>query len=500
MTKLFKWLRNSLIFFIALGLFLFIFVKFYIGAVNVPVFSKDFDSSVTRQRITVAEGFSVSIYAENVENARLLRFTQSGDLLVASTNLNQIVLLHRDANNDGKSDSKRILLDKLNGPNGMDFYQDWLYIAETDAIGRIKFNHETGETIGEYQHIITGLPDGGNHWRKTLRFGPDNLMYVTMGSSCNVCEEDDKRRATMVRYNPDGSNEEIFAKGLRNSAGFDWSPVDGHIYATDNGRDMLGDNFPHCELNKVEQGNHYGWPYANDDKIPDPDYGKNNAAIVNASIAPAFQFQPHNAPLGITFIRGTNLPVQYHNAAVVALHGSWNRSEKDGYKVVTLQWDSNNKIVQKDFLTGLLVDDDVIGRPVDVAEGPDGAIYISDDYANVVYRVAYAEQQRQLTLLKTATSFDVDGFSAEQSLAAIANSEKMKMIKVGAEIFAQFNCISCHNGKDEGAKTLKALGSKYNIETLTQFIERPNPPMPTVPITEQQRQSLAVYLIESYSN
>ncbi|MFT5690946.1 MAG: glucose/arabinose dehydrogenase [Oceanicoccus sp.] len=134
------------------------------------------------------------------------------------------------------------------------------------------------------------MPAGGNHWPKTLSFGPDDLMYVTTGSSCNVCEEEDERRATMMRCNPDGSNEEIFAKGLRNSAGFDCSPADRHIYATDNGRDMLGDDFPHCELNKVIQGHHYGWPYANDNKISDPDFGDGNESIVSTSIGPVFKF------------------------------------------------------------------------------------------------------------------------------------------------------------------------------------------------------------------
>jgi glucose/arabinose dehydrogenase len=181
-------------------------------------------------------------------------------------------------------------MDELNCPNGMDFLEGWLYVAETDAIGRIKFDHEKGETVESYERIVTGLPAGGNHWPKTLSFGPDDLMYVTTGSSCNVCEEEDERRATMMRCNPDGSNEEIFAKGLRNSAGFDCSPADRHIYATDNGRDMLGDDFPHCELNKVIQGHHYGWPYANDNKISDPDFGDGNESIVSTSIGPVFKF------------------------------------------------------------------------------------------------------------------------------------------------------------------------------------------------------------------
>jgi glucose/arabinose dehydrogenase len=493
MTKPIKWIRNIAIAIAALLLILYVVMKVFVGAVNTPIFGKEFDVTAVGKRITVPDGFSIGLYAEKVENARLLAFTRNGDLLVANPNLDQIILLERDANGDGKADGRRVVINQLNGPNGMDFFDDWLYIAETDAIGRIKFNHENGTTIGDYQRIVTGLQPGGNHWRKTLRFGDDGLMYVTMGSSCNVCEEEDERRGTMVRYNPDGSNEEIFARGLRNSAGFDWSPVDGKIYATDNGRDLLGDDFPYCELNKIEQGNHYGWPYANNEKIADPDFGKGNETIIESSIAPAFNFQPHNAPLGITFIRGKSFPQEYHNVAIVALHGSWNRTDKDGYKVVTLHTDKNNQITEKDFLSGLLQGDDVIGRPADVAEGPDGAIYISDDYANVIYRVAYAEGQTEIAL-PTSTS----SFSASDTLAAIDPEKKAAMSAEGANIFTQFQCSTCHEDGG-GVKPLKNIGEKYDLVGLTKFIERPNPPMPVYPLTDDQRTALSVFLIETYS-
>ncbi|MEH6912135.1 MAG: PQQ-dependent sugar dehydrogenase [Oceanicoccus sp.] len=493
MTKPIKWIRNIAIVIVVLLLTLYIVMKVFVGAVNTPIPGKEFDATTVGTRIMVPEGFSIGLYAEKVENARLLTFTRSGDLLVANPNLDQIILLERDENGDGKADGRRVVINQLNGPNGMDFFDDWLYIAETDAIGRIKFDHKNGTTIGDYQRVVTGLQPGGNHWRKTLRFGDDGLMYVTMGSSCNVCEEEDERRGTMVRYNPDGSNEEIFARGLRNSAGFDWSPVDGKIYATDNGRDLLGDNFPYCELNKVEQGNHYGWPYANNDKVADPDFGKGNEAIIESSIAPAFNFQPHNAPLGITFIRGKSFPQEYHNVAIVALHGSWNRTDKDGYKVVTLHTGENNQIIEKDFLSGLLQGDNAIGRPADVAEGPDGAIYISDDYANVIYRVAYAEKQTEIALPTSISSFN-----ASDTLAAIDPEKKSAMSAEGATLFAQFRCSTCH-ADSGGVKPLENIGGKYDLVTLAKFIERPNPPMPVYPLTDDQRAALSVFLIETYS-
>ena len=192
-------------------------------------------------------------------------------------------------------------------------------------------------------------------------------------------------------HRPDGSGEEIFATGLRNPVGFDWRPETGELYATDNGRDLLGDDFPPCELNRIERGGFYGWPYANGDRVADPDLGAGRERRIASSLSPAHAFRAHNAPLGIHFVRGARAPRDYHGAALVALHGSWNRTRKDGYKVVSLHWRPDGAIEERDFAVGFERDEDVIGRPVDVAEGPDGAFYISDDYAGAIYRVAYGE-------------------------------------------------------------------------------------------------------------
>lgn len=491
MNRVSKWAAYATGVITLVLLVLYIGVRLYVGAVNFPLGGEPIDPELVGQRIIVPEGFSIGIYA-NVENARVIRFSRTGDLLVAIPDLNKVVLLKRDANEDGKADGQSVLIDALNGPNGLDFYQDWLYIAETDAIGRIKFNHETGETEGEYEHIVTGLSGGENHWKKTLRFGPDEMMYVTMGSSCNACIEEDERRATMVRYTPDGNNEEIFAWGLRNSAGFDWSPKDGQIYATDNGRDMLGDNFPPCELNKVEQGGHYGWPFANGNKIPDPDFGEGNEALIASSIAPVFEFSPHNAPLGIAFIQGESLPSDYHQAAIVALHGSWNRSQKDGYKVVSLHWDDSGQIEERDFVSGFLLDDTVVGRPAEVTEGPDGAIYISDDYASVIYRVAYGEVQKLQLAVPTNPFIGLD------TLATLGEGQQLLLATEGAEIFKANQCVACHADDGSGLKKLENLGERYNLETIGEYIRRPNSPMPIYPFTESQRRALGVYLIERY--
>lgn len=362
-------------------------------AVNVPLRSLIGGSnpptpSEFRARVRVPAGFSIEIWASDVPGARFLRFTPGGDLLVSVPGSGRIELLRRDSDGDGRSDGKRVVMDDLNKPHGLDLHDGWLYVGETDAVGRIRFDAAEGSTHGDYERIITGIPTGG-HWTRTVRFGPDGLLYVSIGSSCNVCEEDDPRRAAIVRYRPDGSGEEIFATGLRNAVGFDWQPGTGALYANDNGRDLLGDDFPPCELNLVEFDGFYGWPFVNGDGVPDPDFGTKDPERVGAAISPVHSYPAHNSPLGLQFVRTQSVPPDFRGAALSALHGSWNRTQKDGYKVVSIHWLPDGTIEQRDFITGFEIDGDVIGRPVDIAEGPDGDFYVSDDFSGSIYRLAY---------------------------------------------------------------------------------------------------------------
>jgi len=360
-------------------------------AVNVPlgdVFGDGIgppEAEAIGTRIQVAPGYEIGLYAV-VPRAREILATPAGDVLVSVADTGEIVRLGADRDADGRPDTQGVLLEGLDRPNGMDLHQGWLYVAEGSAIGRVRYDVATGQTSGRFERIVEGLPNGGNHWRRTVRFGPDGWLYVTVGSSCNVCEESEPWRAAMLRFRPDGSEGRLYARGLRNSADFDWQPTTGALFATDNGRDLLGDDYPPCELDEIVDGGDYGWPVANGDRDPDPDYGEGQQARIEASLPPVFSFRPHNAPLGIQFLERPQ-PGDYRGAAIVALHGSWNRTEKDGYKFVSLHWDDDGRIVSRDFVWGFLVDDGVIGRPVDVTEGPDGTIYLSDDYAGVVYRV-----------------------------------------------------------------------------------------------------------------
>lgn len=445
-----------------------------------------------QSRLTVPDGFSVGLYAGNIENARFIEFSRTGDLIVAQPREGKITLIERDRDENGQGDNARTLLENLNRPHSIDFFGNYLYIAESTAVGRVPFDHVTGELMGAYERIITDLGDEGNHWTKTLRFGPDGQLYLSSGSTCNVCEETDSQRATITRYEPDGSGEERFATGLRNAVGFDWGP-DGALYATDNGRDLLGDDYPVCELNKIEQGGFYGWPYINGYGDPDPDLGQAGPAEGVRAIDPVHGFRAHNAPLGIRFVASDAFPETHQDVALVALHGSWNRSTYDGYKVVSLHAQEDGGFEERDFLAGFELDGDVMGRPVDLANGPDGCVYVSDDYAMAIYRVCYGVDQSPAQL--TAASLPADSGLADFDPQALAT-----MAARGEELFRTRGCRGCHvinvDKAPFGMRHLQDLSDKYTVESMASFFKTPTPPMPPVRLgSPEDELALTVYLL-----
>ncbi len=434
-------------------------------------------------RLRAPEGATVTRFAGEVPNVRLLRVTPAGDLLASMPRAGRIVLLRPDA--------VQTLVSGLDRPHGIDWRDGWLFIAESDAVRRIRFDPATRETKGTPETVVSGLPSGGNHWTRTLRFGPDGWMYVSVGSSCNVCFEKDPRRAAIVRYRPDGSGEEIFASGLRNAVGFDWRPGTDEMYATDNGRDYLGDDLPPCELDLVVRGGFYGWPVANGNRVPDPDHGRGHEKDIARSIPSVHAFRAHNAPLGITFLRGERLPAPYRGAALVALHGSWNRTKKDGYKVVSLHWGPGGTISERDFLTGFLENDDVIGRPVDVAEGADGAIYVSDDHGGAVFRVAFGEGAKGGSTPPPSTGETVTAAPRPRPPFAAA------AIEHGRVLYKRHKCATCHEAKPPkpGVKPLRGLSERYTAVSLAELLRVPTPPMPAPDLTAAERNDLAAFLL-----
>ena len=347
-------------------------------------------AAVVAARLQVPPGFQVSIHAGDVPQARMIELTPAGDLIVSQSRLGRITLLGADHDGDGHPDRRAVLLDGLDRPHGLELREGWLYFAELRRVSRVRFDAGRGAISGVPEVLVDGLPGDEGHRNRSLRFGPDGMLYLSIGSSCNVCVEKDERRATIMRMKPDGSDARIFARGLRNSVGMDFAPWDGAFYATDNGRDLLGDDFPPCELNRIEENGFYGWPYINGFGRLDPDFGKGREALLAAARSPVHGFRAHNAPLGIRFLRAARRAPGFEHAALVALHGSWNRSKPDGYQVVSLHWRNDGRIEERPFLWGFLDATGIIGRPVDIAEADDGTLYVSDDYAGVIYRVRYS--------------------------------------------------------------------------------------------------------------
>lgn len=443
----------------------------------------------TAGRLRAPEGLTVGHYAADLQGVRFLRFTPSGDLLASQPRVGRVVLLAPDRNGDGRSDGVRVLLEGLNRPHGIDLQPGWLYVAETDAVGRVRFDAETGTTSGSFERVVTGLPAGGNHWTRTVRFGPDGAMYVSVGSSCNACREDDVRRASLLRFDPDGGGGRIFASGLRNTVGFDWQPGTGRLFGTDNGRDLLGDDMPPCELNEIREGAFYGWPFAHGDRMPDPDLGAGHEEAIARSRPPVHAFRAHVAPLGITFVRSPEAPEAIRGAALVALHGSWNRTRKDGYEVVSLHFGEDGRVEERPFLTGFLRDENVIGRPVDVAEGTDGAIYVSDDYAGTIYRVAAGPVAAATTPPERTTS----GGAAAEDAGDVAR---------GRALFDGHGCAGCHVAERALAgvvvRPLAGLSHRYGATDLAAFLATPTPPMPVAPLSDADRRDLSAFLLARF--
>jgi glucose/arabinose dehydrogenase len=332
-------------------------------------------------------GFAVNVFAEGLDGARFLALSPSGVVYLTQPGRGQVVALP-DADGDGKADRVEVVARGLDRPHGIVFHAGALWIAETGRV--LRFPNDRGGPAGRPQVVVRGLPSGGNHWTRTITFGPkDGMLYVSVGSSCNLCEERDPRRAAILRYRPDGSGQEIFARGLRNAVGLAWNPITGELWATHNERDMLGDDLPPEEIvNIIQRGGDYGWPYCYGNRIPNPEYG--DAARCANTIAPAITDTAHSAPLGCAFYTGNQFPREYHGDFFVCYHGSWNRSRPTGYKVVRVRVRDGRPWKIEPFLTGFRTGEEPpIGRPVDALVARDGSLLISDDSGGRVFRVRY---------------------------------------------------------------------------------------------------------------
>jgi glucose/arabinose dehydrogenase len=348
------------------------------------------NSSFLLDNLDAPEGFSVEVFADNVANARQLARGGNGTIYVGSRGEGKVYAI-TDSNNDYRADSVHVVAEDLRLPSGIAYQNGDLYIGAVSKILRLDDIDSQLQNPPKPQVITDTYPTEGHHGWKFIDFGPDGKLYVPVGAPCNICEHDNDIFASITRINPDGTGREIVAHGVRNSVGFDWDPTTGDLWFTDNGRDWMGDNRPPCELNHLsEDGQHFGYPYKHGTDIWDPEFGEKGKGMAQEFQPPAQELGPHVAPLGMLFYTGDMFPPKYKNQVLIAEHGSWNRSEKIGYRITKVTLQNGQAVSYEPFVDGWLLNNDaVLGRPVDLLQLPDGSVLISDDHSGTIYRVTY---------------------------------------------------------------------------------------------------------------
>ena len=345
--------------------------------------------------ILLPNGFEATIFAEGLNGPRFSHVGPDGHLYVADRRNNRIVRLP-DENGDGRADSIEIFAEELNAVHSLVFHEGAWYVGVPSGVIRLEDTNNDGTADSRTTLIDTYTPPG-QHSTRTIEFLPDGRLLISAGSTCNVCLEEDPRRAAITVYDsPVGQDqltgEQIFATGLRNAVGLAINPATGQLWATNNGRDLMGDDLPPESIYIVEEGKDYGWPFCHSGDLIDPDMGEDNSC--ESVEQPAATMQAHVAPLGMTFYTGNTFPDEYHGDLFIALHGSWNRSSPVGYSIVRLPL-QNGELMRRpveDFAIGWLKEDNSAdGRPVDVTVGSDGALYVTDDKGGFVYRIQYTK-------------------------------------------------------------------------------------------------------------
>ena len=347
------------------------------------------DSKAALENIELPPGFRIELFTDRVPGARSMALSPNGTLFVGTREKGNVYAIP-GAGRSPKPGEVVTVLSGLTMPNGVALKDGALYVAEISRVLRYDDIERRLRNPPRPAVVNDAFPDERDHGWKFIRFGPDGLLYVPVGAPCNVCDPENPVYSSITRMKPDGSGREIFAKGVRNTVGFDWHPGTGELWFTDNGRDWLGDDRPPDELNRApEAGLHFGFPYCHGTDITDPEFGRGKDC--SRYVRPAIDLGPHVAALGMRFYTGSMFPEEYKGDVFIAEHGSWNRSRPIGYRVTRVKVENGRANRYETFAEGWLADGRVWGRPVDVLVMPDGALLVSDDKAGAIYRISYGE-------------------------------------------------------------------------------------------------------------
>lgn len=340
-------------------------------------------SRVDLDKISLPDGFSIDVVTDDVPNARAMVLGAKGTLFVGSRSAGNVYAV---SGIDTSEPSVRIIASDLNLPTGVAFRDGSLYVAEVERVLRYD-NIEAEPDRAPVAVTVADLPSERHHGWRYIAFGPDGRLYIAIGAPCNICDRSDEGFGTIIRMNPDGSNREIFAHGIRNSVGFTWHPETKALVFTDNGRDHLGNDSPPGELNMAPvPGLHFGYPFCHGGTISDPEFG--SLGTCEDALSPLAALEPHVAPLGVKFYTGTQFPKGYRGDVFIAEHGSWNRDEPIGYRITRVEVNGDRAVGYEVFADGWLQDGKAWGRPVDLLVESTGAMLVSDDKAGIIYRIS----------------------------------------------------------------------------------------------------------------
>jgi glucose/arabinose dehydrogenase len=336
------------------------------------------------------QGFAVDVFARDLKNVRMMAIADDGAVFVTRPDQGDVLRIV-------EGQAPTTVVKDMDGVHGIAFHDGRLYLETIKELSSFALNPDN--SAGDRRVVVADLPDGGQHVHRNFGFGPDGMLYLSIGSDCNVCSEPDPEHATMLRMNADGSGRQIFAKGLRDTMGFTWHPETHELWGMDQGFDWMGNDLPPEELNRIVEHGDYGWPFAFGDRQPNPVFSRpnvNKEEYAKSTMPAVLAYQAHAAAIGLTFYTGDQFPAEYKNDAFVAFHGSWNRSPAVGYRVARIRFQNGQPQKFEDFLTGFLVDDGhaFFGRPAGLAVMKDGSLLVSDDTNGVIYRVRFSGATR----------------------------------------------------------------------------------------------------------